>query len=364
MIVDIEAEQKDALVALHFLLHGFAQRVDVGQQALAGFTRRHWCTAPWVGEWALFGEGHGVGDLAFDLRVDRCAAVGGEPRAEAFHLVALDPRLEIRARAIALGIVLAGADVLAPAIGAAFDEHRAAAAAHRVERIGGQRAQLEHVAIVDLVRRDAVGRDPLAEALRRPAPRDRRVDGVIIVLAHEQNRQLVQRGEVEALGEDAFFGRAVAEERHRDAIAARALERQGKADRDRNRRADHRGGAQHVVAHVDEMHRAAFAAGDAGRLAVELGEQTAQRRTLGEEGGVAAIGRRHHVVRAQHVAHADRDGFLSDRQVDRALDLVGRIDARDFFLGAADQTQRAVKSFVVGCSEVIACHRALAYPSG
>ena len=99
---------------------------------------------------------------------------------------------------------------------------------------------------------------------------------------------------------------------------------------------------KHVVRHVDEVHRAALAAGDAGRLAVKFGKQAAQRTALGEICGVTAIGRRHHIVRAQHVANADRDRFLADRQMHRAFDLVGRIDARDFFFGAANEPQRAV----------------------
>ena len=46
-----------------------------------------------------------------------------------------------------------------------------------------------------------------------------RVDGVAVVLADEEDRQILQDGEVQALGEDALFGRAVAEEADDDGVA-------------------------------------------------------------------------------------------------------------------------------------------------
>ena len=50
-----------------------------------------------------------------------------------------------------------------------------------------------------------------------------RVDRVVVVLADEQDRQPLERGEVQALGEDALLGRAVAEEAGDDArLAAHA----------------------------------------------------------------------------------------------------------------------------------------------
>ena len=61
-----------------------------------------------------------------------------------------------------------------------------------------------------------------------------------------------------------------------------------------------------------------------------------------------AIGRRHNVVGTQHIANADRHRFLTDRQMHRAFDLVGRIDARDFFFSAANKPQRAVNPLEIG----------------
>jgi hypothetical protein len=48
----------------------------------------------------------------------------------------------------------------------------------------------------------------------------------------------------------------------------------------------------------------------------------------------------HEVVGAQPIANADRDRLLANRQMDRALDLVGRIERDDPFLDEPDQQRR------------------------
>ena len=120
--------------------------------------------------------------------------------------------MEILARTIALIVVLVRADMLAPAVGAALDERRPLAAAHASDCCGGQLAQFEHVAVVDLVHRHAVGRHALAQPVGRPTPSERRVDGVVIIFADKQDRQLLQRSKIQTLAEHALLGSAVAKE--------------------------------------------------------------------------------------------------------------------------------------------------------
>ena len=45
VVVDVETKDENARVALHLLRHRFAERIDIGQQALVTRRRRHWCTA-------------------------------------------------------------------------------------------------------------------------------------------------------------------------------------------------------------------------------------------------------------------------------------------------------------------------------
>ena len=155
----------------------------------------------------------------------------------------------------------------------------------------------------------------------------------------------MQGGEVDALAENAFLGCAVAEEGDGDLLGLAAAKGQRIAHGERNGRADHGRSADHIVAHVDEMHRAAFAAGNAGRFAVELGHHALEIAALGEIGGVPAIGRRDDIAGLQRVAHADSDELLPDREMNRAFDLVAGVDARNLLLDAANPPQRAVYAF-------------------
>src|SRR5215831_20646541 len=127
-------------------------------------------------------ERDGILDLALDLGIDRRAPIGRQHGADAPDLVAVEPGLEISARAIAGFVIFIGADMLAPAIGAALNESGAVATAQTGDDLGGEHAQFEDVTILDCVSWNAIGLDPLAQALRRPSPADRRVDGVVVVL--------------------------------------------------------------------------------------------------------------------------------------------------------------------------------------
>src|SRR5215472_10681147 len=88
-------------------------------------------------------ERDGILDLALDLGVDRRAPIGRQHGADAPDLVAVEPGLEISARAIACVVIFIGANMLAPAIGAALNEGRAVAPAQPGNDLGGERAQLE-----------------------------------------------------------------------------------------------------------------------------------------------------------------------------------------------------------------------------
>src|ERR1700674_919365 len=108
------------------------------------------------------GKPHCVRDFALDRGVDRSAPPGRQHGADALHLVVLEPWIEIGTRAIAGVEVLARADMLAPAIGAAFDENQPLPAAQLPARPCRTLPQLQDVPIIDLVSRDTICRDPLA----------------------------------------------------------------------------------------------------------------------------------------------------------------------------------------------------------
>ena len=194
------------------------------------------------------------------------------------------------------------------------------------------------------LRLDAIGARTGTEARAGHAVADVAVDRVEIVLADEQDRQLLERCEVHALVPRALVGRTFAEEAHDDRLRLLHLERQRRAHRIGDAGRHHRRRAHHADARVDEMHRARLAAGAAVDLAVELGHHAWNIAALGEIERVAAIGAEQDVRRLQVIADGRRHGFLADAEMDRALDLVRGIEADDLFFDPPDQVHRPIEA--------------------
>ena len=95
-----------------------------------------------------------------------------------------------------------------------------------------------------------------------------------------------------------------------------------------------------------EMHRARLAAGNTTLAAIELGEHRIQRPALGDIEAMRAIGRKHQVIGTQGITDADSDRLLADRQMDRALDLVGGIEVDDPLFNEPDQQRRPEQATV------------------
>ena len=81
-----------------------------------------------------------------------------------------------------------------------------------------------------------------------------RMDGVAIVLANEDDRQPLQRREVQAFVEDTFLDRSVAHETHHDGVRPAIFHGVGIAHCLRDRGADDGRSDQHIVRDVDQMH--------------------------------------------------------------------------------------------------------------
>jgi hypothetical protein len=92
----------------------------------------------------------------------------------------------------------------------------------------------EEVVAVHELARDAVARGPGGEALRRGLQRDGRGDRPAVVLQEEDDRRPADPGEVHRLVHVALARRAVAEERHDDAVAPLVAQPPRQADRVRD----------------------------------------------------------------------------------------------------------------------------------
>ena len=107
------------------------------------------------------------------------------------------------------------------------------------------------------------------------------------------------------------------------------------------------------------MHGPGLALGDAAETAVKLGKHGIERAALGDVEPVRSIGREHQVVGLQGVADTDGNGFLADRQMNRALDAIRGIELDNTLFDQPDRECRPKQAAI----EVIRL-QALALPGG
>src|SRR5579863_461870 len=298
-----------------------------------------------AGEGAFFREGEGLGDFAVNGALDRAPGVAAQHSADTGDFVALDPFVELGIGTVLPAPILVRTDMIAPTIRHAFDEAWPAAGANIVDSLFAGRADLEGIAILDLLCRNLEHARAFARIGLRHSIPDMRINRVMIVLANEQDRQFPQCGEVQALIRDAFIHRAFAEERNDNGFAFARFEREGIANRLRNRRRDDGRRTHHAGADVDEVHRPGFASGAAVALPVEFGNHALEVAAFRKIKRVAAIGAEGDVARLEHTADADRNGFLSNRKMHRALDDVAWVDLDDLFLDPPNSVEAAIDGF-------------------
>ena len=109
----------------------------------------------------------------------------------------------------------------------------------------------------------------------------------------------------------ALVGSAVAEESHGDPLVA-VLELGGEcgADGQRDASGDDAVGAQHALAHIGDMHRAALALVGAGGAPEELGHHALGVNALGDAVAVSPVGAADVIVIGEVGANAGGDGLL------------------------------------------------------
>ena len=204
----------------------------------------------------------------------------------------------------------------AHAVGERLDQRGALAAAGALQRRTGDREAGEHVVAVDA---DAGEAEALGALVERDAglPLGRLGDRPLVVLAEEDDRRVVDRGEGEGLGDVALAGGAVAEvgdDRRVRAVLGDA----------------HRvaGGVQRLRADDDrvEVEVVAVRVPAAVVHAAEHAEQVRRVDAPAPGDAVLAVGREDVVVVAQGPAGADLGGLLAEQrgpQAQLALALQG-----------------------------------------
>ena len=163
-----------------------------------------------------------------------------------------------------------------------------------------------------------------------------------VVLADEDDRQLIKSRHVRRFVEGTFVARAIPEEAAGDVIRAAVLVRKRRADRDGRPRANDAVRPQHPQVEVRDVHAPALALAVPGRPAEELGVHLLQIAAFGHQVAVAPVGAGDLVAVAQVHHHARGDGFLADVEVECPRDLPGLHELPRLFLEGADAHHPAV----------------------
>ena len=118
----------------------------------------------------------------------------------------------------------------------------------------------------------------------------------------------------------AVVHRAVAEERHRNAIGLEQLETVARASGLENAGPHNPACAHQTNLRREQMHAAAATARTAGLASVKFGEELAGVESLGQRVAMSAVGAENHVFAAKMCADAGSDSLLPNIGVARAVD--------------------------------------------
>ena len=246
-IVHVETEDDHRRVAGHLLVGRLADGLDVGERPVASVASRLCAPARSSRRGHPVESAGGMASSSLKTSVVSSAASGNglasakakasaisastsrsirarcrrsSSSAEPLHLVGRHPGLGLVLGAVAEVVILAGADVLAPAVGHHLEEARAARRADRGPSTCAQPARAASSMSLPSMRSAGMpwARGAVADVGQSLPAALVRVDGVAVVFADEEDRQLLEDGEVQALGEDAFLGRPVAEEADHDRV--------------------------------------------------------------------------------------------------------------------------------------------------
>ena len=249
----------------------------------------------------LAGTFAAVGELFFDL----------------FERIAVHPRFLVLEGA-RIGQVGTHA-VLTPAPGEGLDQARPLTGPGPLHRLPDDAIHLQGVIAVDGLPWNAVGRGAHRNRVHRGGIAKIGVEGVLVVLAQEDDRQLPYRGQVQRLVKNSLVRPAVPEKRHHHLALAPHFGCQRRPRADRHGRRDDPVGSQDVEVQIGDVHRAPQAAAVAGLAPHQLGHHFPDAGPLGDAMAVAAVSAADEIVRAQVQAGPGGDGLLAHVAVGGSL---------------------------------------------
>ena len=242
---------------------------------------------------------------------------------QALDRIALGPELLLGLRPQLVGV---RQGVAAEAVGQALEHRGTFAGAGPLDRALGRTANRQHIHAVDLFAGHAEGGRLTPDLRIAGGAVVVHADGPLVVLDHEDDRQLPERRHVQALVELTDVAGAVAEEGRGHSVAAGVAQGvalvaagEGRTQGHGNALTDEGITTQQVVLLGEEVHGAATALAAAGLLTEELAHHLTGRHAAAQGVDVIAIGAAEPVVLHLHrLDHPRAHGLLAVVEVNKA----------------------------------------------
>lgn len=164
-----------------------------------------------------------------------------------------------------------------------------------------------------------------------------------VILHHEHDGELPQRGHIEAFKELPVVTGAVSEKSDGDVVASLLenfspiLGGEGGAGGDRDALTDEGEASDEVVLAREHVHGASLATAASGSLAEELGHYGTGRNALAEGVNMVSVGADDGVTGGEKADEAGGDGFLAIVEVDEAKHLAAVVHLSTHVLESAPQ---------------------------
>src|SRR5690606_38747563 len=238
-----------------------------------------------------------------------------------------------------LGAVLGriGHGVTAIAVGLHLQDDRAFARTTPVDRHFASSRNRAHVHAINLDAGDLERDAAMREIGFGRRTRDRSAHGIAVVLNDEDNRQLPQRGHVEAFVDLALVGSAIAEIGQRDIVVAAITVGEGQPGAKRHLSTDDAVPTIKILLLGEHVHRAALTLGVSSTASGQLSHHAARAHAGCKHMAMIAVAGDDLIAFLQVHLHADDDGFLADVKVAEAADEAHAVKLAGLFLEAANE---------------------------
>ena len=242
-----------------------------------------------------------------------------------------------------VGIVAHSFRMRPRAVRPAFDQRRPLPCARPVNCVAGGLTYRFDVVAIDFHSRHVVGSAAAGYVRICRCVGERHFSRELVVLAHEEHRELPDTREIQSFMEGSVVHRAIAEEGDRNTIGPQQFETVACSGCLEDTWTNDATGTHQPDFRSKQVHGSAAAAGASGLTAEQFGDEFADGQSFRERVAVAPVRAEDGIIVTKVRTHAGGDCFLADVGVARTMNQPARVASRELLLRRADQLHGAVE---------------------